>query len=611
MKKILFAVILCSFFNVVLAEEVVDTLVSTPIDNMYYVATGKSDSFAYQYKEYDIGGKISYCIEPGVFIKTNSYYGSEDYSVSNLGIGVTNKMELYAFYGDGYRDHDGARYRAATQKLIWSVLGTYEVEFYTGPNGAGEKIDLSYELAQIEALVANHGVFPSIITSGINMPSNSELILTDTNNVLNNFNLEITGNIDAKIEGNNLILNSSSAGNSGIRLVDKNLITEKVLFYYNADSQKMIARGNVLSTGASFNVKTYSTNFKLLKTGDVKNIIDGELVIEKANLEGIEFTLYAAENIYDFAGNLVYAKDEIIKVTNTSHEGLIEMNNLFYGKYYIVETKTLPGYILDEDKHYFVFSVDNENISIELHNELLVGDVLINKKGESINFVNNELLLSNIELEGVEFSLYSDENIYDSEGNIVIFKDQLLNKYITASDGLIVISDLLYGKYYIVETKTLPGYIIDSTKYYFSISDENQLIEYDFKNELIKGTLTITKTDLLTSIPLAGVKFGIYNSFDELIYENETNQDGIFTFLGLPVGDYYVREISTLDKYILSTDKYIFNINSYNKDVSFGITNEKIVEIPNTLLNDYSVTISISFIIFSMIGLYYGKRELF
>ncbi len=496
MKKLIYVVFLCFIMSSVNAEEISGDLVRTPVDNMYYVGVSSSDSFGYQFKEYEIGGRISYCIEPGKDIKTDNYFGSTDFTVSNLNAYQKNLISLYAFYGDGFSDHDSARYRAATQYLIWEVLGNYKFTFYTGPNGSGEVIDLSYEINEIRNLVNNHNKFPSFFGMTIEMVVGNELVLTDVNEFLDDYEVSVVGDISASVSGNDVIVNSMSEGLGGLIFKYKYETKDPIFFYYNSDSQKMISRGNVNLGTASINVKSYSTNASIIKTGEEYSYLDNNVLYNDILLENVSFDIFAASDIYDVSGELIYNQNDYVNSLVTSDKGYAQVSNLYFGEYYLIETNTSENHILDTSKHYFTLTKDNLDAEISL------------------------------------------------------------------------------------------------------------------KNYLSKGSVSINKQDLLTGEVLQGALFGIYTENDEVIFEGTTDEFGVILFENLPIGLYYVKEIAPLDGYILNEDKNYFEITYNGEIVSMSLTNEKIVEIPNTSSYDYSANIALFTTGISFIGMIvYGKRK--
>ncbi len=95
-------------------------------------------------------------------------------------------------------------------------------------------------------------------------------------------------------------------------------------------------------------------------------------------------------------------------------------------------------------------------------------------------------------------------------------------------------------------------------------------------NEHIKTTIKITKIDEKTQAPLKDAVFGIYKkSNDELVYTSEkTGEDGVIILenMKLDIGDYYVKEITAPEGYVLSEEIKEFTITE-NTELEFTFEN--------------------------------------
>lgn len=78
----------------------------------------------------------------------------------------------------------------------------------------------------------------------------------------------------------------------------------------------------------------------------------------QGNLEA-KYGLYAGEDIYDAAGNLIWEKDELCSTVVTKGNDPVYFintavdytNDFFLGTYYVKEIEAPPGYAMDEDAH--------------------------------------------------------------------------------------------------------------------------------------------------------------------------------------------------------------------------------------------------------------------
>jgi LPXTG-motif cell wall-anchored protein len=123
------------------------------------------------------------------------------------------------------------------------------------------------------------------------------------------------------------------------------------------------------------------------------------------------------------------------------------------------------------------------------------------------------------------------------------------------------------------------GYILSDEQTATVAADE--LAEMRINNKLIRGEIRIIKTDKATGEPLAGVKFGLFQN-GELFAEQTTGADGIASFLNVPYGAYEIKEIATLDGYILSDKVIPVFIREDGEVITIDFENEKVPEIPKT-----------------------------
>ena len=96
---------------------------------------------------------------------------------------------------------------------------------------------------------------------------------------------------------------------------------------------------------------------------------------------------------------------------------------------------------------------------------------------------------------------------------------------VTNDKGIARIDDLPLGKYYLVETKTIDGFVLDDTPIEADLSyiDQNTKVVFagmDVTNERQKVQITVTKTDSETKEALEGAVFGLFAK------EDIVNKDG-------------------------------------------------------------------------------------
>lgn len=266
-----------------------------------------------------VDGKIAYCIEPGMILYEGDY---EEATFEKIGITdeQKDKMEIIAYYGYQYKNHNTLEYYMATQALIWEVLGCTNVEF--------ENINIDHLKQEILSLVENHKILPSFNGKTIESYPQEKHEIIDTNNTLQNFTVEKN---NASIEGNKL---SFITGNEDfeINLNEKNTNGETglSLAYFKNSSQTVASF--LLNSNRLRNAKL----FVKVKPRQGKLIIEKQDDNTKIPLENAEFTLFNENK-------------EIIGTYKTNNNGIIQIDNLNYGNYYLKENKAPKGYLLKDE----------------------------------------------------------------------------------------------------------------------------------------------------------------------------------------------------------------------------------------------------------------------
>ena len=124
-----------------------------------------------------------------------------------------------------------------------------------------------------------------------------------------------------------------------------------------------------------------------------------------------------------------------------------------------------------------------------------------------------------------------------------------VGQVITNEDGRNT-SDYLpeLGRFYLLEEQPSEGYLLDSNKYYFEITENNLNPEVQVFEQVIKLDFEFTKVyaSAETQImePEVGIKFGVYNRSGEQVKEVTTDSQGVFRFT-LPYGTYTVKQLTT------------------------------------------------------------------
>ena len=311
----------------------------------------------------------------------------------------------------------------------------------------------------------------------------------------------------------------------------------------------------------------------------------------------------AGFQIYDPNDKLVtmtYTYPEVTTIDTfyTNSDGyLITPETLPYGKgYSVVEVQAPYGYILDSTPVYFDITAENtseENgvtiVKAEKKNTSQKGTITIEKTGEIFSNVisfGEEVIIYQPEysvngLSGAVFEIYADEDITTPDGTMRYAKDTLVDTITTDKKGTATSKQIYLGKYRVVE-KTAPyGFVLNKTVNHIELtySGQNEKVtstSTSFTNDRQKVVIDLTKIleqdkkfNIGSNDEIRNVSFGLYAD-EDLKASNGTAvpKDGLLEIItcdekgkatfttDLPIGSYYVKEISTDNHYILSDKKY-------------------------------------------------------
>ena len=337
---------------------------------------------------------------------------------------------------------------------------------------------------------------------------------------------------------------------------------------------------------------------------------------------GIKFKIFDVEN----NEYVCQVTDKEQCVFETNDEGiLLTPLPLESGTYRLEEQdQKLDGYLWNEEALTFAIGDDSTLINddvfgaiveVEFENTQVKGKVEINKTGEELIIEDDSYHYEKIKLEGAEFELRANEDIIVG-GKTYYKKGELVTILVTDKDGYASIDNLPLGKYTLKEIKSANSNVLDPNTYEFELVYEDQYTEVVYKtftldNKYPKGELEFTKTDLVTGDPLPDTKIEIFTENGVKVFEGRTDENGKIIITDLPVGKYFILESDAPDGYILNEEKMWFSITENGEIVKADMTNEKIVEVPNTLQEkDILIEIISATLLLSGIGIIiYAKKK--
>ncbi len=234
----------------------------------------------------------------------------------------------------------------------------------------------------------------------------------------------------------------------------------------------------------------------------------------------------------------------------TNDQGQITVDHLKPGTYYLQETKAPEHYKLDSTPIQFTIKEDQTTVVYRTaKNSLIPGSAILTKVDKDGKT-----------LAGAEFS------VRDRHNNVIRGYEKLT----TNDQGQIEAKDLRPGDYQFVEEKAPKDYDIDKKPIEFTIvKSQKKAVTVTATNHLIKGGVTLTKTDDTDGTALAGAVFKIVDANDEkkVIRENvKTGADGKVTVKDLEPGTYKFVETAAPEHYVLRAEPIEFTIDRSQKE---------------------------------------------
>ncbi len=237
-------------------------------------------------------------------------------------------------------------------------------------------------------------------------------------------------------------------------------------------------------TGYVYSDESYPVS--ITEDGDVVEIkavnekVKGKVKVTKIDAEypdnklsGAEFTVYSDEKC-----------ENKIDVLTETEKGVYTLSDLEYGQYFLKETVAPDGFIIDENVYTFSIETDGETVEIS-NTEVGNGFVNIPQEG-SIEITKTDIstgeLIPNC---GIE--------ILDKDGNVIV-------QGRTDENGVVKFEKLRTGEYFYREFDAPDGYILDETKYPFTIKENGKIVKCEMTNTKLPQTPPHTG-DISNNIP--------------------------------------------------------------------------------------------------------------
>ena len=296
----------------------------------------------------------------------------------------------------------------------------------------------------------------------------------------------------------------------------------------------------------------------------------------------VYFTVKNADGAYLKAvsknGKYVYNGSQTAEARFMLTNGKFELTELPTGKYTITEINNAEGYLPKTQVKTITVTKD-ATASAEFVNKVIVGNVTLTKVDE--DYPENKLT-------GAIFTVYKSD------------KKTVVGTLKETETGVYSLEGLVYGEYYVQETKAPEYFVRDTNFYYFQIVNDGETVEVSndelgkgtFINSPQKGEIKIVKTSYDNKVE--GIHFEVTGkTFTGQTFSKiyTTDKDGIIRINDLRAGEYNIHEVndSASAGYLLPDDKQL-TIDRDGAMLVANMHNSKLPDNPPTGANEDSFT---------------------
>ena len=261
----------------------------------------------------------------------------------------------------------------------------------------------------------------------------------------------------------------------------------------------------------------------------IKGTVEHLFEYVTGNLSQVTFEVYAAEDIKaaDGVSDDYYKADELVGTITTDANGIAQLDGLPAGKYYVKETETANGYVLDGEIRFVDLSYRDQDTPVITYEEEWQNA----RQKVSVTVLKKEKDSERM-LEGGIFGLYTRNDILGRNGDVLMEADTLIELKTTDENGQITFTaDLpLDGIYYVKELYAPDGFVTTEEEQSFTFTyagADQEIVSYEFIFENEPTTVELTKTDLTTGEELPGAHMELTdeegNVVEEWISENQAH----------------------------------------------------------------------------------------
>lgn len=239
------------------------------------------------------------------------------------------------------------------------------------------------------------------------------------------------------------------------------------------------------------------------------------------SLRDVAFEVYALEDIKaaDKESGDYYEKDELVGTITTDYTGYAKLDNLPLGKYYVKEKKTAEGYVLDEKIREVDLTYRDQYTRIITYST----DWQNNRKKTQVRVTKTEKDTDRT-VEGTVFALCTKKDIVNSDGQVILGADTVIEEKATNEEGQVTFSaDLpIDFPYYVKETAPASGFTSEGEVQAFDFTSEDARKEesiYEFNFENVSTVFEFSKVSLTDGQEIEGARLQVRDESGKIVDE--------------------------------------------------------------------------------------------
>lgn len=349
---------------------------------------------------------------------------------------------------------------------------------------------------------------------------------------------------------------------------------------------------------------------------EVNLTVYDEVIKRKVDL----FKVYASDETGFLVGeanirfDIYNSNNELVDFVVTDNDGYATIE-LSYGSYVFKQINSTENY----------YKIDDFIVDIDTYDDRPIYKLISNSEIKAkLKVIKKDFDTGNIITDSkIKFKIFDVNNNEYVSFKVNYPENEVIDTFEINDEGFFITPyELDSGEYILYEVDELmDGYLYNNQGIRFMIGDSSNLIndedygvivEVNFYNKRVKGQINLTKygekviykdnSFYYDKILLSDVKFNLYASNDiyennELLYASDglvseivTDINGNCLIDNLPLGKYYLKEVSSNNGNVISDDVYYIELNykdQYTEKVVYGLDVYNYLEKGKLIINKY------------------------